>query len=83
MSTVLNRMNASTTPEPLGALTREEWQTRYASRVMERAGWSRPGANAVAKAAATLQAGQEGGFDWDAPEDAADEVMSSSESNRG
>lgn len=81
MSTVLNGTRASAAHPPLGSLTREEWQTRYASRVMERAGWSPLGANAVAKAAATLQA--ERGADWDAPEVAADEVMSYSEGGHG
>jgi hypothetical protein len=81
VSTVLNGTRASAARPPLESLTREEWQTRYASRVMERAGWSPPGAYAVAKAAATLQA--ERGVEWDEPEVAADEVMSYSEGVHG
>lgn len=78
--------NTASEREPVaraGAVSLEEWQTRYASRVMERAGWSKPGATAVAKAAATLQCGEADSDRWDAPEDAADEVMSSWEHAHG
>jgi len=83
VSPVYERNVAAARPSRDGARSLEEWQTRYASRVMERAGWSQRGSIAVAKAAATLQCGEARTESWEAPEDAADEVMSSWEHPHG
>lgn len=83
VSTACERSPLDATPSCAGAVTLEEWQTRYASRVMERAGWSQRGSIAVAKAAATLQYGEASSGSWNSPEEAADEVMSSWEHPHG
>lgn len=73
----------------LGVIPREEWQRRYAARIMERAGWpehaaieaSRVGAeeyerNERAAGNAVVWLGVSAGGPWDTPEDCADEEMS-------
>jgi hypothetical protein len=73
----------------LGVIPREEWQRRYAARIMERAGWpehaaieaARVGAeeyerNERAAGNAVVWLGVSAGGPWDTPEDLADEEMS-------
>ena len=87
-------MNDSDTPakvgssEGLGVIPREEWERRYAARIMERAGWPEHAAIAASKAGSEAYEEKERGCGnavvwWggpsgadNTPEDQADEEMS-------
>lgn len=72
----------------LGVIPREEWERRYAARIMERAGWPEHAAIDASKAGSEAYEEQERGCGnapvwWggpsgadNTPEDAADEEMS-------
>ena len=75
--------------EGLGVIPREEWERRYAARIMERAGWPEHAAISASKAGSEACEEQERGCGnaviwWggpsgaadDTPEEAADEEMS-------
>ena len=83
------RRDGSPLTEGLGVISREEWQRRYAARIMERAGWpehaaieaGRVGAEEYERSEraagnAVVWLGVSAGGPWDTPEDLADEEMS-------